>query len=65
MNYKKMLILGLILIFAMGMMVACGGQVDDDVFEEDFEDNDLGGEPGGETDDPFGSLPDTVNNFAV
>ena len=61
MDLKKMLILGLILVFAMGMLVACGGEpVDDDVFEEDFDDGGGAGDGGG-ADDPFGFAPDTPN----
>ena len=65
MRYKKALILGFILIFAIGMLAACGGEVNDDVFEEEFEENDFGGEeePGGNPDDPFGSSPDTGSDF--
>ena len=57
-----MLILGLILVFAMGMLVACGGEpVDDDVFEEDMDDGGAPGGDGGGADDPFGFAPDTPN----
>ena len=52
------------MIFAIGMLAACGGQVDDDVFEEELGEDDFGGEePGGNPDDPFGGSSDTGSDF--